>query len=168
MFKINDFENVFNIGAKLGSDVPFFLRNRTFAVCEKRGEVVSPIDVKADMPYVLIVFPSINISTKRVYESMNYDYIPDITLFDSFLNELMSKKKIDFSKYLFNRLESATFAISGEIRDLKNMLLKSGVCALMSGSGSSVFAMSYDIEKLKKVYEEIYKKFDFVFLTKFV
>ncbi|MBP7795936.1 MAG: 4-(cytidine 5'-diphospho)-2-C-methyl-D-erythritol kinase [Elusimicrobiales bacterium] len=168
IFKIKDYKRVFDIGASLGSDVPFFLKNTSFACCEGRGEIVTPLDIKAFLPSVLVVFPSVSISTKEVYQSMDHQYTPKTDLFDMFVSELMEEKMVDFSRYLFNRLEATTFNISKEVGQLKELLLSEGLFSLMSGSGSSIFAISYDYQKLKKIYEKLLKSFDFVFLTKFV
>lgn len=168
IFKVTDHKRIFDIGATLGSDVPFFLKNTCFACCEGRGEVVTPLNVRALLPSVLVVFPSVNISTKEIYQSMDHQYIPETRLFDMFLGELMEEKMVDFSHYLFNRLEATTFKISKEVSQLKEFLLNDGLSVLMSGSGSSVFALSYDYQKLQNTYKKLLKSFDFVFLTKFV
>ena len=55
------------MASELGSDVPFFLHGGT-ALCEGRGERVTPLAVGCTFHYVLVL-PHIALATPRVYES---------------------------------------------------------------------------------------------------
>ncbi|MEF3279869.1 MAG: 4-(cytidine 5'-diphospho)-2-C-methyl-D-erythritol kinase [Elusimicrobiota bacterium] len=168
IFNIENEQRIYEIGAKLGSDVPFFISDFSFAICQGRGEIVSPISPKSKLPDVLIIVPDIHISTKDVYSSMEYGYLPETNRLDDFILKLSLGGRVDFSKYLFNRLESSSFKIAGEIKKIKEKIISYGADALMSGSGSGVFAVSYDRSLLEYLRNEFAKIYNFVFLTKFV
>lgn len=168
MFNIEDRSKIVEIGKKLGSDIPFFLANSSFAICSGRGEIVEPLKIYSKLPYILLIFPDLSVLTKDVYSNLSYDYNPNIALIDDFINDAKNNREIDLTRYLFNRLESSTFKIKPEIEVLKKELKKEfdGVC--MSGSGSTVFVIDNNIERLKKLRDRYLKKYSFVFLTKFV
>ena len=72
-------EALMNIGAAVGSDVPFCIAGRT-ALAEGRGEKLTPVP---DFPrsYVLVVKPDIKISTGEAYDALDsYESLehPDI------------------------------------------------------------------------------------------
>lgn len=168
LFNIKKEKEIFEIGKSLGSDVPFFLKNVSFALCEGRGEIVSPINSKAVMPHILLVFPGINVSTKEIYQSMKYGYQIAEEKVRIFMELAEKGGEIDFSSFLFNRLEETTFKISPEVLKVKEYMSQFLKAVLMSGSGSSVFAVSYDYDKINKAYLEMKKKYNFVYLSKFI
>ncbi len=168
IFNINDFDKLNSIAQKLGSDVPFFVNQYPVALCEGRGEIVKKIDFRAELPYIIIIFPEISISTKLVYETMRYDYKVDEEKFNYFLNSLRKEGKIDFSFCLLNRLEESTFRISKEVKKIKDFLNENDIVALMSGSGSSVFGLSYDYEKIESIKNILLKKYEYIYITKIV
>lgn len=164
-----DKSRVFDIARSLGSDVSFFLSGFSFALGSQRGEVVERIDLSAKMPDVVVVFPGVAISTKGIYSSMRYDYKPRYDLLESFLEELKKPdNRIDFSRYLFNRLEIPAFNLERRIEILKKEMIDCGLDALMSGSGSCVFGLSYDEGVIERAVKVLRGKYNFVFKAKFV
>lgn len=163
-----DKKNVFDIANNIGSDIAFFLSDFKFALGRGRGEMIEGINVSANMPDLIVVFPGISISTKDVYMAMNYDYEPKYELFELFLEELKGRQKINFSKYLFNRLENPAFNIEERIRKLKEEISFLGLDALMSGSGSCVFGLSYNNYAIENAFNILSSRYNFVFKAKFV
>lgn len=163
-----DKQKLYPLASELGSDVGFFLKDLVFAVGEGRGEIIKPVEFNSKVPYVLLVFPNIHISTKDVYSNLDYNYKPEIELFNKFLDSLKKDSTPNFSKYLFNRLETSTFKLDKRIKELKAEMSFLGLTTLMSGSGSTVFGLSYDFELIRKAYDNLKQKYDFVFITKFV
>lgn len=163
-----DKKYLYPLACELGSDVGFFFNDLSFAVAKGRGEIIEEVNIKTKPPYVLLVFPGIYIATKDVYLALDYDYNPQLGLFNEFLEKLSNNDSLDFSKYLFNRLESSTFKLDYRVKKVKEEMTSLGIVSLMSGSGSTVFGLSYDLDFLKKAYDNLKKKYDFVFVTKFV
>jgi len=167
IFGINDEEKLKKIATELGSDVLFFWKNCSFALVSGRGEIVEVVDIKGELPWILIVFPNLHISTKDVYASLSLDYTP-VKNYWEIKEKILSSKEIDFCKYLFNRLESVSFKINRKVEDLKNEMLSLGLYSLMSGSGSSVFGLSHDKSKIENAFNVLKKKYNFIYLSKFV
>jgi 4-diphosphocytidyl-2-C-methyl-D-erythritol kinase len=140
-------ENLIQIGASIGSDIPFFL-NLPICIIEGRGEIVKPL--KIDKTYtLLLVKPSFGISTKWAYESLNlktqltenYEKINN-NIWQLYQN--LKKGDIE-NLYLWNDLEVVVSKQYPEIEMIKKMLIKAGAkVSLMSGSGATVFGLFND------------------------
>ena len=57
------------LGAEIGSDVPFFLQ-RSAAVCRGRGEKVSPVQ-RGSVFHFVLAKPQLGLSTQRVFEALD-------------------------------------------------------------------------------------------------
>jgi 4-diphosphocytidyl-2-C-methyl-D-erythritol kinase len=125
------------LALKIGSDAPFFLSpSPSFA--SNRGEKLTQIDFQIPYP-ILIVYPSIHISTKWAFENIkpkkrNIDYL-----------NLLNRKKLDLYKIktmIVNDFENSVFLHYPVIKKIKEQLYKTGALfSLMTGSGSSVFGI---------------------------
>jgi 4-diphosphocytidyl-2-C-methyl-D-erythritol kinase len=123
------------LGAQLGSDVPFFIV-RSPAICRGRGEIVAPTELPARFQ-LLLVKPDFGVPTPWAYgrwresrEIPGVDYSPQEFGGVRFGNDL---ERPVFEKYVF-------------LGYLKKWLREQpGVgAALLSGSGSTVFAVLRD------------------------
>lgn len=124
-------EALAKIAETIGSDVPFFLFESA-AVCKGRGEVVTPMKLK-DKLSILILKPDFEVASAWAYSRwQNSKQIPSISYVvqkfrgQTFVNDL---ERPVFEKFVF-------------LAELKMWLLKQPEvgAALMSGSGSTVFA----------------------------
>lgn len=128
------------MGAQLGSDVPFFVDD-IFAVVRGRGESVTSLG-HANEISLLLVNPRILISAGWAYGSLPVGLTKksvDIKLFCQSLD----KKDFDALRSLqINDLELPVLKAYPEIGRIKEMLLDQGaVMAAMSGSGSTVYGV---------------------------
>src|SRR4249919_2822548 len=116
----------------VGSDVPFFIF-QSAAVCKGRGELVSPTRLREQLS-VLLLKPEFGVPTQWAYsrwrqshENKKVSYVAQAFAQQSFVNDL---ERPVFEKFVF-------------LAQLKMWLLKQPEvgAALMSGSGSTVFAV---------------------------
>ncbi|MGB8455457.1 MAG: 4-(cytidine 5'-diphospho)-2-C-methyl-D-erythritol kinase [Anaerocolumna sp.] len=140
-----------NLGLRLGADVPFCIMRGT-VLSEGIGEVLTPLPPFPPCQ-VLIVKPSISVSTKYVYENLKLDDStkhPDI---DGIL-ACIKNKDLNSAVQLFgNILEAVTEKEYPIISDIKEKMLESGAMgSLMSGSGPAVFGIFDDIKKAEKAF----------------
>lgn len=148
-----DDDELRGIGAKLGSDVPFFLYGGT-AIGTGRGEVSEPID-DVDAGNMLIVTPRTRVSTRKAFGALAADaltiearnrILPVCRKEAGSLDPLHSVLKNDF--------EASVFAAYPEVKRVKDTLLDLGaVNAAMSGSGASVFAV-FDKKETRQAAEK--------------
>ena len=142
------------IGARLGSDVPFFINAGT-ALCAGRGENVTALEHAASYPYVLVT-PPIAVSTADVYAALTPAVGEPHVGEDEFLNALASGDPVRLSGALYNRLESSVGPQMREVERLKRALRKHGALgACMSGSGPSVFGIAEDRAAARRLAEAI-------------
>jgi len=128
-------EELLKVASEIGSDVPFFLFEST-ALCKGRGEIVEPTKLKTKLS-VLLLKPSFGVPTAWAYsrweeskEISDVSYAPQSLNGQTFVNDL---ERPVFAKFVF-------------LAQLKSWLLKQSEvnAALMSGSGSTVFAVLKD------------------------
>ena len=150
---LNDAE-LMHFAAKLGSDVPFFIKGKT-SLCSGRGEKITPVEVKSEMNY-LIIFPHINISTTMIYRNLKIDLTKKIIDVSFFLNALKHHKAAGISKLLFNRLEEVIFTTYPDLLDVKKVLGHYDFCGLsVSGSGSAFFGLCKDRQQAEAIKDKI-------------
>ncbi|HEY9283914.1 MAG TPA: hypothetical protein VIP46_10715, partial [Pyrinomonadaceae bacterium] len=129
------------IGAALGSDVPFFLAGGT-ALGTGRGERIESLR-DAPHAHLLVVSPHVKVPTAEAYKLLN---APALTKVGAAVNFYVSREGADFTRppceALTNDFELAVFRRSPEIERARDALVNAGAqAALMSGSGSSVFGV---------------------------
>ena len=135
------------LGAKLGSDVPFFILEKPFALGTGRGEILkaalAPEKLKI---WHCLVKPRFGISTQEAYQSLNAPPLSRLTHpkadVKMTLHSIRKKDKGALSRLLTNSLELVLNKRVRGIFRIKNELLRHGaLAALMSGSGSCVFGI---------------------------
>lgn len=134
-------EELHSLATVLGSDVPFFLIGKT-AYATSRGERLEPMTLR--LPYwIVLVTPAVHVSTAWAYKMLRRDEHPlPPAGFKSVLLEHAGDPEL-LSRTLTNDFEQVVFDIHPEIRSIKEIMLEEGAeIALMSGSGSSVFALT--------------------------
>ena len=137
--RLHDFklgvESLHQIAAGLGSDIPFFLTSGA-ARCTGRGEIIQALPSPTSMP-VLLLKPSFGIPTPDAYRRwQSSEQIPGIRYEAQEIGGVT----------LMNGLERPVFEKHRFLAELKEWLLDRGETAgaLMSGSGSTVFAILKD------------------------
>lgn len=127
---------LFQLAAPLGSDVPFFLLGGT-ALGLGRGEELYPLPNLPPLEGVLIT-PNIHVSTPDAYRALS----PTLTDSANKLPSFQESVRQPLVEPLVNDFEAVVFAQHPQLAALKASLLSKGAYqALMSGSGSSVFAL---------------------------
>ncbi|PYK86926.1 MAG: 4-(cytidine 5'-diphospho)-2-C-methyl-D-erythritol kinase [Verrucomicrobia bacterium] len=132
------------LGSTIGSDVPFFIFESA-AVCTGRGEIVTPRKLTQQLS-ILLVKPDFGVSTPWTYRRwQNSRELPGI----SYVQQDFRGQK------LHNDLERPVFEKFVFLARIKMWLLqqKEVAAALMSGSGSTIFAVlrpNADVDLLAK------------------
>jgi len=140
-----------SIGLQLGSDVPYFLGKGT-ALAKGRGEILEYFQL--DVPYsILVCHPNIHVSTAWAYQRVT----PAKLSID--LKRLViegMKNPLHLVNGLRNDFEPAVFREHPEIMRVKETMMRGGAdFALMSGSGSSVFAFFSRADFAREVEEHL-------------
>lgn len=156
-------QEMIELATPLGADIPFFI-SCVPSRCRGIGEKVEPIEIKNNY-YVLLVKPNIGCSTKEIFALVDQsEYIhPDIP---TVLKALKEGDDELLANSIGNSLEAAAISLVPEIAQIKNALKERGLkIVMMTGSGSTVFALSTDVKLLKKIAKEFEDHY-FVEVTK--
>ena len=141
-------EQILEIAASIGSDVPFCIFGWT-AICEGRGEIITPVTDNRDM-HLVIAMKERSISTpdafrrldearqgKKIEEDKAESCLPKLLEYLSGEGELPT--------VLYNSFEYSLGELECDMLDLKKRMRDMGAIAtLMSGSGPSVFGIFPD------------------------
>lgn len=150
-------EEMMDIGARLGADIPFFFTD-TPARARGIGEIISPFDNNLDMK-ILLINDGTHISSAEVYKNLkDYGHID---------NDLIVKKLEDGDHsaifYFENVMEDVVTDLYPHLLDIKGDFLDNGAeVTLISGSGASIFGIFADDGTYNLAYENLKDKYDFV------
>lgn len=147
-------EELLEMSKPIGSDVPFFIECKP-ARCKGKGEKLEPITVKNDY-YVLIVKPEDGCSTKEVYAKFDEHPHYNAADIDNVIKALKEGDDDLLEKSMGNSLQAVASELVPEINVIINKLKAKGLrLIMMTGSGSSVFALSSDKKLMKRIAKEI-------------
>lgn len=115
-------EELIELAAQLGSDVPFFFSDGT-AFCTGRGEIMTPCQLPSPLSG-WVAMPSFGLSTPLVYQNTDLSELPS-----------------NHSSPYFNDLEYAAFRLEPRLISIKQTLLKQFQTVTMTGSGTAFFCL---------------------------
>jgi 4-diphosphocytidyl-2-C-methyl-D-erythritol kinase len=129
------------LGGELGSDVPFFFVTPA-AWCTGRGERVEAVAMGKDLWFV-VACPPMGLSTAEVYRDVAGPGAPQSG--DDIRRAVETGRVQQIGKLLHNRLEASAQRLYPTIAKLRRRLEELRPAGqLMSGSGSTVFALCSD------------------------
>lgn len=156
-------KELYFLGAKLGSDVNFFLSQSKFAFLEGRGEKVTPLRIRNKFHH-FILSPGISISTKRIYTGLRVK----LTKFFNNANILRyALKKGDaflIKKSIFNALERRVLSLYKELKKTKAFLESEDIFVKVTGSGSALYTIFNNISlpKIKSLLPKEWTVFEVI------
>ncbi len=148
-------EELCSIGARIGSDVPFFF-HAPAALVEGKGDRVNSLKIDSSCR-LLLVKPNVSVSTAWAYGE--FDQLSGHTLtkkpFDIklFCRTLQKQDFLSLAYMLSNDLEEAVMREYPAVSEIKHKLVKMGAeASFMSGSGPTVFGVFRSKEKAEKAF----------------
>ena len=131
-------KELFSIAGLVGSDVPFFLVDGS-AIVRGRGDKVEKIGCCTENFQVFLVIPNFSISTAHVFKRLvltNQKRVNKMAL--TVGGECNIK---DIATRLHNDLEEVVLSEFALLKRIKERLVETFGCGLVSGSGSTVFSI---------------------------
>lgn len=123
------------LALELGSDCPFFVRNRP-CFAQGRGERMRDMDLDLSGYAFMVVHPGIHVGTATAFAGVRPSE-PDVPI-----PEILSEPVERWRGRLSNDFEATVFAAHPAIAHIKDRLYEAGALyASMSGSGSSVYGI---------------------------
>jgi 4-diphosphocytidyl-2-C-methyl-D-erythritol kinase len=140
------------LAARLGSDVPFALRGGT-ALGRGRGEILEPLPTPPF--WFVLIRPPFAVDTARAY-SLYRPAGSKAPSVQAFTAALASGDPEQVAPLLRNDLEAGVFAEWPVLAGLRKLLLGTGALgARMTGSGSVVFGLAQDEEHARRVADRL-------------
>lgn len=129
-------QQMIDYAAQIGADCAFFIVNEP-CYAEGIGEKLKPISLSLSGWYLSLVRPDIPVSTREAFSLIKPHY-PEINC-----REVVQLPVEQWRGQLTNDFEQSVFAVHPELGAVKDRLYELGATyAAMSGSGSTLFALS--------------------------
>ncbi len=122
-------QELIDMGAMLGSDVPFFFSSGT-AYCTGRGEIIEPFQLPRPISGYLAK-PPYGLSTPAVYHALRVEA----------LHLRDPRESLHNGPEFYNDLEAAAFLLEPRLQSLKNELLQHFERVTLTGSGTAFFCL---------------------------
>lgn len=156
------------LGAKLGSDVPFCIAGGT-AIATGRGENLSPLPALDNLYMVLAKYRSLSVSTAWAYQTYRQQfgdfYISEGDRLEGRRREVHSgaivaavsrRDAAQIGKLLYNDLEKVVIPNYPQVAKLREELQHLDTLgAMMSGSGPTVFALAESQSQAEAIANQI-------------
>lgn len=158
------------IGAKIGSDVPFFIYDTKFAWGSQRGDKIKPLASLGKLQlWFILIYPKIKVSTPRIYQEFDA-CLPAGKAFSGLTrrrcnvkiitSELLKKGKLINAQCLINDLEIVTASLYPVVNQVKKALSGIGLeKIMMSGSGPAVFALCNGRKQAQDLSRKLRKRY---------
>jgi len=134
--------DMINLGAEIGSDIPACIISKPL-IAYGRGEKIIELDYK-NIYDLLIIYPSINISTKEIFNLINIGDFREKNLVETknWIEKNSGIDSYDFFKKFNNDLQNIAIRNYPIISDILNSLnKKNAIFSAMTGSGSACFGI---------------------------
>ncbi len=157
------------MAAELGSDIPFFLQNKP-ALATGRGEKIKPLDFFPALRgiCILLIYPGFGIPTAWAYQQLaNF---PEALngkkgRAEKLISLLRQNDSAAASQEFYNSLEAPALNKFPLLSLFQEFFRNHGAAALMSGSGSTTFALAPEKIAAENLLEKFKTKFGATFWT---
>lgn len=161
-------ETLWEIGVKVGADVPFCITGGTM-LSEGKGEILSSLPKLSDFdkpPVILLCKPDVGVSTGRAYAAVdNCDAASIIRPnTEGMKNALRDKDTAGVAKHLSNVFEQVLDL--DECNAIKAVMLERGALgACMTGSGTTVFGIFDNENAVNQCYFTLSESYKSTYIT---
>jgi 4-diphosphocytidyl-2-C-methyl-D-erythritol kinase len=155
------------LGAKLGSDVPFCISGGT-AIATGRGDAIAPLPPLAGIYVVLGKYQSLEVSTPWAYGSYRETFEDEYAAADSLaersdrvhsgalVQAIVAQDPVKIGKLLYNDLEKVVLPAYPLVRQLRGEFQQHpNLGTMMSGSGPTVFSLANSLEQAEAIYHQV-------------
>lgn len=153
-------ENRMKIGGSLGADIPFCIMGGC-VLADGVGDELAPLPEPPKV-YYLIAKPPQSVSTKWVYENLDFSKKPKNLDIDALVSAIKDGDLNGIYNNMGNVLENVTAAICPVVEEYKGKMRNLGAkVSLMSGSGSAVFGIFENkstAEQARVMFKDMYKE----------
>ncbi len=141
-------QQLIDIAAKLGSDVPYFIRGGV-ARCQSRGEQITPIEDHCHLNIVIAQADS-GLSTPDVFAGCEVPENP--VRIQPMVDAVSSGDPSRVSDHIHNRLYVPAARLAPSVRGIEKTMMDAGCLAsAMTGSGTAVFGICRNATQARRI-----------------
>lgn len=161
LYGFEPYENeLLEMAARLGSDVPFFLTGGT-ARMRGRGEIIEPLPDAPKMDLV-IVWPGFGVSTAQAYKRLDQVNVPSACATEKALAAISGGDAEGLGASVSNDFEAVVLAERPKLVEIKSEMQRLGAKAsLLCGSGSAIFGIMSSATQAAEAAETLRRKFGY-------
>ena len=151
-------EEMIEVAREVGSDVPFFLFNKP-AIVKGTGEKIEILPSFNKQYHCLVIKPQKGLSTAEVYQKFDELKCEGSKTNINKVISAFNDNEFSLGAEISNDLEVPAIEMAPEVKELKDILIADeGLgCVMMTGSGSTVFALSSNKKALFKILEKYFE-----------
>ena len=129
------------LGARIGSDISFFVASRRAAVCRGRGEIVEPVAASGPLHFV-VARPATGLSTADVYAHCTIPERP--ASIRGIQSAVRDGRALEVARLLHNRLQKPAEQLNTDVTRLKGRFETMCLAGhAMTGSGTGYFGVCH-------------------------
>lgn len=156
-------QKLVELGARLGSDVPFFLYDASWALGTGRGDQIKPLDIRAKLWHIIVV-PRRKMYSREVFTALNLELTKNNHDVNILLRSLRKGSLEKAARLLFNDLETSILSICPKLLTVKKRLQACDVPGVaFSGSGPAVYGLVASQEKARHLQKKLNRFYKQVF-----
>ncbi len=153
-------------GRLLGSDIGFFLYNKSWALGTDKGDVIHPVNLQTKLWHILVA-PCVKVYSSEVYSSLKLELTKTSDNVNILIHKLKNKDMDKVGLLLKNDLEDAIIRICPKLNKLKERLkLFDTQGVMISGSGPSVFGVTKSQIKAEKIAAKLSNRYTRVYVVR--
>lgn len=160
-----------DIGARLGSDIPFCLFGGT-KLAKGRGEILHPLPSLPNC-YFVLVKPNFGVSTGKVYQELGFKTDTEYgenhqtkSRVNGIISGLEKGTLTGIVENMYNKMEEIVFKWHRDMQIISQQIEQLGALkVLMSGSGSTIFGVFDNYDTAKYAKKQLEREFKYVFLS---
>lgn len=167
MLKLNlSKKQLIDYAKRVGSDVPFFIEQASWAIGTERGDKIKSLNIKAKLWHV-VVTPKIKMYSWRVYGQVNLKLTKPNDNVNILIHNLKNNNINDTSRLIINDLQDIVLELCPSIGKLVERLKLFEVQGVMvSGSGPSVYAIVDSKKKAEYIKSKLDNKYSQVYIVR--
>ncbi len=159
-------EQLAEIGAKIGADVPFCIYGGTM-LATGIGTDLQKVEHNFDLQkyYILLCKPNIGVSTPMAYQKSDSRPFTENVHSTALIDAMQQNNETDFLNSLYNDFDSLLEL--SEVQNIKSIMKENGALqSVMSGSGPTVYGIYNHTVALQNTYNILKQKYPETYSTK--
>ena len=155
------------LAKEVGSDVPFFLHDCSWALGLSRGDEIQRLNLKTKLWHILVV-PRLKMYSSEVFANLNLQLTKPGDDVNILIRYLKDKNIIRVGSLLYNDLEASILELRSSLLRIKERLLlyKEVEGVTFSGSGPAIFGITQTQQQAERLQALLSRRYSQVYAVR--